>query len=211
MCSKNVAVMGGAFDPAHLDHIAIAKLCLSKKICDEVWFMPSPDRWDKTINALPEHRFKMLSMAIDGESRFILSDLEIKQGDYRGTYVFLCSLREKFPDVNFQLLVGADSYENIPHWRDPLHFYGTEYNGNLLLKEFEIIVFSRKGSILLNPEEHKSKGYATMHWLGPKEGFTGRYSSTDIRRSLLKNRLQCPEGLLPSIYQYILDNDLYRA
>ena len=53
MSSKTVAVMGGAFDPVHRDHVYVAELCLKKGFCDEVWFMPSPDRWDKIINASP--------------------------------------------------------------------------------------------------------------------------------------------------------------
>lgn len=116
---KNVAVMGGAFDPVHEDHVKVARLCLQHGFCEEVWFMPSPDRWDKTLNASPEDRFAMLELVTSDESRFILSDLEIQQGDFRGSYVFLMGLKEKFPDTNFKLLVGADSYENIPHWRDP--------------------------------------------------------------------------------------------
>ena len=211
MSSKTVALMGGAFDPVHRDHVYVADLCLKKGFCDEVWFMPSPDRWDKTINASPEDRFAMLEMATSYESRFILSDLEIRQGDYRGTYVFLKMMQERYPSINCRLLTGADSYETMPHWRDPLNFYGTEFNGELLMKEFELIVFARAGSAILSPEEHKAKGYASMFWLGPKEGFVGRYSSTEIRRSLLKNRGVCPEGLLPEIYRYIIEHDLYGA
>ena len=207
---KNVAVMGGAFDPVHQDHVRVARLCLEKGFCDEVWFMPSPDRWDKTLNASPEDRFAMLEMVTSDEPRFILSDLEIQQGDFRGSYVFLMGLKEKFPDVNFRLLVGADSYENIPHWRDPLHFYGTEYNGHLLLRDIELIVFARNGYAQPDMQEHLSKGYAPLHWLGEKEGFVGRYSSTAIRKALLCNRSEKPEGLDPDVYRYIIENDLYR-
>ena len=85
---KNVAVLGGAFDPVHLDHIRVAKTCLQQGFCDEVWFMPSPDRWDKKLNASPEDRFAMLELAMEGDPRLILSDLEIQQGDFRGSYVF---------------------------------------------------------------------------------------------------------------------------
>ena len=44
MSIKNVAILGGAFDPVHDDHLALAKVCLEKGICDEVWFVPSPNR-----------------------------------------------------------------------------------------------------------------------------------------------------------------------
>ena len=60
---KNVAVLGGAFDPVHKDHMRVARTCLDRGFCDEVWFMPSPDRWDKTLNASPEDRFAMLELA----------------------------------------------------------------------------------------------------------------------------------------------------
>ena len=208
---KTVAVLGGAFDPVHRDHVTVAKTCLDRGFCDEVWFMPSPDRWDKTLNASPEDRFAMLELAFSGDKRLVLSDLEIRQGDYRGSYIFLMGLKEEFPDINFRLLTGADTYDGIPRWRDPLNFYGTNYNGHLLLRDIELIVFARKGYGKPDLEKHVANGYAPLLWLGPEEGFNGKYSSTEIRRSLLKNREKCPEGLEPSVYRYIIDNDLYRA
>ena len=202
---KNVAIMGGAFDPVHQDHVRVAKLCLEKNLCDEVWFVPSPDRWDKTLNASPEDRFAMLELVTSDEPRIVLSDLEIQQGDFRGSYVFLMGLKEKFPDINFRLVVGADSY-----WRDPLHFYGTEYNGHLLLRDIELIVFARNGYPQPDMQAHLAKGYAPLYWLGEKDGFVGLYSSTAIRKGLLCNRNERPAGLDPEVYRYILEHDLYR-
>ncbi|MBO7384084.1 MAG: nicotinate-nicotinamide nucleotide adenylyltransferase [Fibrobacter sp.] len=207
---KKVAIMGGAFDPVHKDHVAAAKMSLDCGLCEEVWFMPSPDRWDKTLNASPEDRFAMLELAFSGDKRMVLSDLEIEQGEYRGSYVFLMGLKEKFPDIHFLLLTGADSYEGIPHWRDPMTFFGTNYNGHLLLRDIELIVFARKGYPKPDLEQHKANGYAPLHWLGKEQGFVGKYSSTEIRKVLPYNRTQCPEGLEPTVFQYILDHDLYR-
>ena len=82
---KNVAVLGGAFDPVHMDHMRVARTCLDRGFCDEVWFMPSPDRWDKVLKASPEDRFAMLELAFSGDKRLVLSDLEIQQGDFRLT------------------------------------------------------------------------------------------------------------------------------
>lgn len=206
---KNVAILGGAFDPVHKDHVTVAKTCLDRGFCDEVWFMPSPDRWDKTLNASPEDRFAMLDLAFSGDKRLVLSDLEIQQGDFRGSYVFLMGIKEMFPDINFRLLVGADSYENIPHWRDPMNFFGTNYNGHLLLRDIELIVFARQGYPKPDVDLHKSKGYAPMLWLGKEEGFEGVYSSTAIRKSLMCNYNECPEGLEPVVYEYIREYGLY--
>ena len=207
---KNVAIMGGAFDPVHKDHVSVARMCLERGLCDEVWFMPSPDRWDKTLCASPEDRFAMLEMVTSGEPRFVLSDLEIRQGDFRGSYVFLQGLKENFPDMNFRLLVGADSYSGIPHWRDPMHFYGTNYNGHLLLRDFELIVFSRKGYPKPDVAQHEAAGYAKLYWLGPEDGFAGVYSSTSIRKSLLCCSAK-PEGLEPQVFDYICERNLYKV
>ena len=166
---KNVAVLGGAFDPVHLDHIRVAKTCLERNFCDEVWFMPSPDRWDKKLNASPEDRFAMLELAMEGDPRLILSDLEIEQGDFRGSYVFLCGLKEKFPDINFRLLAGADTYDGIPHWRDPMNFFGTNYNGHLLLRDIELIVFARNGYPKPDMVAHKRRAMQICCGLAPKK------------------------------------------
>ena len=39
MSIKNVAILGGAFDPVHQDHIALAKLCIEKGFCEEVYLV----------------------------------------------------------------------------------------------------------------------------------------------------------------------------
>ena len=209
MSIKNVAILGGAFDPVHQDHIALAKLCIEKGFCEEVWFVPSPDRWDKKLNASPEDRFAMLENAISGIPGLVLSDFEIEMGDYRGSYVTMCALRNAYPDCHFRLLVGADSYSFIPHWRDPLNFFGTEFNGHLLLQEFELIVFSRKGYSSPDKEAHLEKGFAPLFFIGKEDGFEGHFSSTEIRKSLWTKRSVCPSGLFEKNHQYILEKGLY--
>ncbi len=210
MSTKTVAVFGGAFDPVHCDHISLAKLCLSLKLCDDVWFVPSPDRWDKTLFAPAEARLSMLKLIAEKNPHIQVSDAEIAMGEFRGSYVSMLELQKLYPDFHFRLLIGADSYETIPHWRDPLHFFGTEFNGHLLLRDFELIVFNRAGVPMPNLEAHREKGYASLFWVGENEGFTGLFSSTDIRRQLLRSPHSKPEGLTPEVYKYIIRHKLYR-
>ena len=134
------------------DNIPVSQLQMRG---DELWFIPSPDRWDKKLFASAEDRLNMLDLVIGDDPRIAVSEMELQMEDYRGSYVTMSLLREKYPDVNLRLLVGADSYVGIPHWRDPLHFYGTEFNGPQLLKEFELIVFERRGTPMPDPQEHK--------------------------------------------------------
>ena len=105
--------------------------------------------------------------------------------------------------------MGADSYEGIPHWRDPLHFYGTEYNGHLLLRDFELIVFGRRGYKEPDLKKHMEMGYAPLFWVGKEHGFDGTISSTAIRKALLCSS-EKPCGLKNEVYEYILSRNLYK-
>ena len=210
MSTKTVAIFGGAFDPIHQDHVRLAKLCLDIQLCDELWLIPSPDRWDKKLFASPEDRLNVLDLVIGGDAGVAVSEMELQMEDYRGSYVTMSTLREKYPDLNFRLLVGADSYVGIPHWRDPLHFYGTEFNGPRLLKEFELIVFERRGIPMPDPQEHKAKGYADIFLVGKEQGFDGKFASSDIRKELFFGSGKNPEGLDSKVFEYIRKNHLYR-
>lgn len=210
MSIRTVAIFGGAFDPVHLDHVRLSKLCLELNLCDELWFVPSPDRWDKKLFASAEDRLSMLDLVVGDDPRIRVSKMELDMGDYRGSYVTMTMLRDAHPGVNFRLLVGADSYEGIPHWRDPLHFYGTEFNGERLLKEFELIVFERRGVSRPDAEAHRAKGFARMFWVGRENGFDGKFASRDIRKELFFGAGNCPEGLDPKVFAYIREKGLYR-
>ena len=48
-CTNTVAVFRGVFDPVHQDHLAPRTVSFLK-FCDELWFVPSPDRWDKRFS-----------------------------------------------------------------------------------------------------------------------------------------------------------------
>ena len=72
-----------------------------------------------------------------------------------------------------------------------------------------MIVFARSCYPQIDIDAHLAKGYAPLFWLGEKEGFVGKFSSTAIRRELLYNRGVKPAGLAPAVYDYILENDLY--
>ena len=81
MSSKSVAIFGGAFDPVHRDHVRLARLCLDLKLCDELWFVPSPDRWDKKLFASPADRLAMLDLVVGDDPRIRVSEMELNMGD----------------------------------------------------------------------------------------------------------------------------------
>jgi len=205
---RTIAIFGGAFDPVHLDHIAIGRSVADLGLGDEVWYVPSPDRWDKRLFASAEHRLAMLRIAVGDDPRLVVSDLEIRMGEFRGTYEFLKSLSEASPCDEFRLVIGADSYASIPKWRDPLSFYGTEFNGCRLLSEFSLIIYARNGFALPDAETHLANSYKPFHAVGVPEGFLGILASSDIRERLLHPDRDA-QGLDPRVLEYIRAQGLY--
>jgi len=207
--SKIIALFGGAFDPIHADHLRLAWECLNFRLADEVWFVPSPDRWDKSLSASQSHRVDMLTLALEGEKRFRLCLDELEQGGFRGTWVFIQQLRERYSNKEFRLLVGADSYSGIPFWRDPQNFKGSEFNGGELLKSVPLIVFPRPGVAMPDAEAHSKSGYAKLYsFEHPAQSpALGSVSSSEVRNRLRKGTAS---GLIPfKVQQYIMQHGLY--
>ncbi|MGL1901686.1 MAG: nicotinate (nicotinamide) nucleotide adenylyltransferase [Fibrobacterales bacterium] len=200
---KVVAVLGGAFDPIHNDHMRMAYECLNFSVCDEVWLMPSPDRWDKKPVVSAEHRLAMVQIAVEGNTQIKASDFEITQGKFRGSYVLLKSLHNSFPNHEFRLVVGSDTYSSVPYWRDSTTFKEDNYNGHLLLQEFSLILFPRATSPMPDRSIHISKGYKELFQVSTTA--VGELSST-----LIRDRNNNCKGLLPdSVYAYIKEHGFY--
>lgn len=207
---KTVAIFGGAFDPVHEDHLAIARQVTRRGLADEVWLVPSPDRWDKRLFATAAQRLEMLRLALANDPGCLVSDREIVAGEFRGTYHFLRGLSEQYQDTEFRLVIGADSYASVPKWRDPLLFFGTEFNGVRLMREYALIVFAREGYALPDVHAHAEAGYKPLLCIEAGEGFTGLYSSTAIREALATHSSPVP-GLSAEVRAYIEEHALYHA
>lgn len=210
-----VAIFGGAFDPIHNHHLQMAYECLNFGYCEEVWFTPSPDRWDKKLIASVDRRLDMISHAIAGEKRFKLCLDEVEESEYRGSYVFLNLLSERYLDYEFRLLVGSDSYPNIKYWRDPKNFYGDgSYNGYLLKRDYALIILPRqdfqKDMESVAEDQKKNpleiKGIYDFRESNLK-AVIGNISSTEVRKRI---KLRKASGLIPApVLKYIDDKKLY--
>ncbi len=154
---KKIGILGGAFDPIHLDHLKMSQVTLACKFCQEVWWIPSPDlRWDKQTFFAASDRLEMLRRVVENEPHMKVIDLEIRQGVYRGAYELLKQLSSLYPDFDFLWIMGADSYSSIPQWRDPVHYDGSNPNGIFLLREYDLICCPRRGFETPDPQIHES-------------------------------------------------------
>jgi nicotinate-nucleotide adenylyltransferase len=66
-----------------------------------------------------EHRLELCRLAINGDQRFAVSDLERRREGPSYTVDTLEELRSQMPDSEFFLIVGADVAAGFAGWREP--------------------------------------------------------------------------------------------
>lgn len=112
--------MGGTFDPIHLGHVTAASAAIDCAQLDRVIFVPSASPPHRPAAVAPaEQRLVMCRLAIEGEQRFEVSDLEVQRGGRSYTVDTLLELRRLHPDDEIFLILGWDAAKLFGSWREP--------------------------------------------------------------------------------------------
>ena len=117
----DVGILGGTFNPPHVGHLVMVIEALDQLELDRVLLMPV---------ALPPHkealadpgagvRLELCRLAIAGEDRVEVSDLEIERGGASYTVDTLRALHERDPEHDLTFIVGGDMAYSLPTWREP--------------------------------------------------------------------------------------------
>jgi len=116
-----VGVYGGSFDPVHLGHIRLAECCQEQAQLDRIHFVPTAHHPHKlqAPTASDRDRTAMLELAVAGRPGWEVSTLELDRGGLSFTVDTLRSLRDREPDAELFLLMGADALADLPKWREP--------------------------------------------------------------------------------------------
>ena len=114
-------VLGSAFNPPHLGHLALAQEALWQLGLSEVVLMPTGDAPHKRIVDDPgrELRLAMTRLAAADDPRFSVSTLEVERGGPSYTVDTLRELHEKAPGDDLTFIVGGDMAHSLPTWREP--------------------------------------------------------------------------------------------
>ena len=118
---RKIGIMGGTFNPIHLAHVEIGKVCLEQEKLDSVWFMPSKNPpHKKNTDILPEEeRAAMIKLAISEYDRLKFSDFELLRQGTTYTADTLRLLQEKNPNDSYYFIMGADSLLYLDEWYKP--------------------------------------------------------------------------------------------
>lgn len=116
-----IGVLGSAFNPPHLGHLALAQEALWQLDLDEVVLMPTGQAPHKRIADDPgrEARIEMTRLAAADDSRFSVSALEVEREGPSYTYETLEALAEERADSELVFVMGADAAVGLESWREP--------------------------------------------------------------------------------------------
>jgi len=127
----------GSFNPVHNGHLIIANHVLNTTDLQQVWFVVSPQNpLKKSSSLLNEyHRLHLVKSAIDGEKNLKASSIEFQLPKPSYTIDTLTHLKEKFPQHEFSIIMGSDSFVNLEKWK----------NYQVLLTNYSIYIYLRPG------------------------------------------------------------------
>ncbi len=116
-----LGIYGGTFDPVHYGHLVLAEQCREQCQLDEVWFVPAAQPPHKLGAAISpaKARCEMVEFAIAGHPHFKLSRMELERTGPSFTVTTLEQLRAEDASRELFLLIGGDSLNELPQWREP--------------------------------------------------------------------------------------------
>jgi nicotinate-nucleotide adenylyltransferase len=181
-----VGLYFGSFNPIHHGHLIIANHVVQSTSLDQAWFVVSPQNPLKPATLLLNeyHRLFLIKTAIDGENHLRASDIEFKLPRPSYTIDTLTYINEKYPQHEFSIIMGSDSYQNLPRWK----------NHEQLLKNTEFYIYVRAGFENIPVYRH-----ARVHVL---EAPLLQISATHIRNILKEGksiRYLVPDGVKEEI------------
>ena len=192
MPKQKTLYFGGSFNPVGHHHITVALAAKVLGEYDKVCFLPTYDAPHKTDLIEYKHRAAMLDLAISYFPSLIQNDLEQRLFEETGrknyTIDTVRAIKARFNEDEVHLLVGADSYKQLPNWH--LH--------EELIKEAKFVVIGREGADNVFPW----KPYILL------SEPIANLSSTMIRTNIAKG-IDISNWLDSSVEKYIKEHKLY--
>jgi nicotinate-nucleotide adenylyltransferase len=115
-----IGFLGGSFDPVHFGHLMAAQDAYEQLQLDRVVFVPAaqaPLKPQQTQSS-GEDRLAMLRAATAWDSRFEISDFEVRQGGLSYTIDSVRHFRAMYPNDQLFWIIGGDQLPQLHLWKD---------------------------------------------------------------------------------------------
>lgn len=184
-----VGIFGGTFNPPHLGHLFAAQAAVEQLRLDMLLWVPTGSSYHKGNTGDMEHRLNMVRLAIADNPNFAVSTVDIERTGPTYTIDTVTDLERLMPDTEFTLVIGQDSWNTFPTWKDSA----------TLQRRVRIAVVNRDGADF-GPERDR------LRWV--------RIPQIDISSSEARSRAESRQSLrywLPdAVEEYITTHRLYQ-
>lgn len=114
-----IGIFGGTFDPIHNGHLVVATSIAQLPQFSEIKLIPCKVPVHKDLAmATEQQRIKMIELAIVKLPKLTIDLREIRRTTPSFMIDTLRSLRQEFPDTPLVLIIGMDSFLNLPTWHE---------------------------------------------------------------------------------------------
>jgi nicotinate-nucleotide adenylyltransferase len=193
-----VGVLGGTFDPIHAGHLGAAEAAMECARLDQVLLVSASQPPHRPAAIAPaEHRLAMCRLAIEGDSRFAVSDAEVRRPGPSFTVDTLVELHRLEPQNELFLILGWDAAAMFRSWRRP----------EQVRELASIVVVARPGTASPSPAALASAGLDGPGVVLCLE-HTPAVSGSEIRRDIAAGR-SISGSVPPAVERYIAANHLY--
>jgi len=122
---QRIGVFGGAFDPPHRAHRALAEAALAQLGLDALLILPTGQAWHKSRVLSPApHRLAMCRLAFEGLPRVQIDERETRRPGPSYSADTLQELAAEHPGARLFLVLGADqllAFQTWQRWPEVLH------------------------------------------------------------------------------------------
>ena len=110
-------MFGGAFDPPHQAHVALARLAVEQLELDELRILPTGQAWHKARSlSSQEHRLAMTQLAFEDMPHIVVDQRELMRSGPTFTINTLEALQAERPEAQLYLIMGADQLAAFRQW-----------------------------------------------------------------------------------------------
>jgi len=203
---KKIALFGGTFDPVHLGHTIVAAAAAEHISAEKIILIPAKRSPLKSFQpqASDIDRFNMISIAVAGEKKFVVSDYELTREAPSYTLDTVRQFQAQYGgETSVYWLVGADSIDELPNW----------HRIDELIDECNLCVMYRAGC-----KQPDFAGFESLWGSLQIEKLRQNViptplvdiSSTEVRKRL-KTGQDVTQMLHPEVLRYIKEHHLYQS